>query len=276
MVVFDDGNTILKELTFDQPTAWLATELERDPDLWDRQWVIEQLQARTADTGAAAALGRAATRSDYPLTRAAAAEALGHFPATLVQAPLVTAVQDTAPSVRRAAIAALGLEGGARVAQLARATFRNDASYEVRAAALAALVAADSTARDSAIAWGLATPSYQDVIERAAFRMIAQSGDTGAIPLVEARIGEHFAAHVLAALAGHGSGHALDLLAGHLDDDRAYVRRWAVEAFRFSLPPQLGGARLKAVVDQLRYPDTQRAVRDLLQQREKAPPAGGE
>jgi aminopeptidase N len=37
MVVFDDGNTILKELTFDQPTAWLATELERDPDLWDRQ-----------------------------------------------------------------------------------------------------------------------------------------------------------------------------------------------------------------------------------------------
>src|SRR6058998_2011554 len=35
MVVFDDGNTILNELTFDQPTAWLATQLKRDPDLWN-------------------------------------------------------------------------------------------------------------------------------------------------------------------------------------------------------------------------------------------------
>ncbi|HEX4601611.1 MAG TPA: HEAT repeat domain-containing protein, partial [Gemmatimonadales bacterium] len=276
MVVFDDGNTILKELTFDQPTAWLATELERDPDLWDRQWAIEQLTARTADTAAAAALGRAATRSDYPVTRAAAAEALGHFPATLAQASLVGALQDTAASVRRAAIAALGAEGGARGALLARATFRNDGSYEVRAAALAALVAADSTARDSAIAWGLATPSYQDVIERAAFRIIAQSGDTAAIPLVEARIGEHSAPHVLAALAGRGSAHALDLLTTHLEDERAYVRRWAVEAFRFTLPPQLGVPRLKAVVDTLRHPDTQRAVRDALTQLEKTPPAGGQ
>src|SRR3989454_4203515 len=39
--------------------------------------------------------------------------------------------------------------------ELASATFHNDASYEVRAAALTALVRADSTARDSAIAWGL-------------------------------------------------------------------------------------------------------------------------
>ncbi|PYO90791.1 MAG: hypothetical protein DMD58_06155, partial [Gemmatimonadetes bacterium] len=35
MVIFDDGNTILKRLTFEQPTAWLATQLQRDPDLWN-------------------------------------------------------------------------------------------------------------------------------------------------------------------------------------------------------------------------------------------------
>jgi aminopeptidase N len=271
MVVFDDGNTILKELTFDQPTAWLAAALRRDPDLWNRQWTIDQLAQRTADTAAAAALADAATRSDYFLTRVAAAEGLGHFPASLAQAPLVAALQDTSAQVRRAAITALGQVGGARAAELARATFRSDASYEVRAAALTALAQADSTARDSAVAWGLATPSYQDVIEGAAYRIIARTGDTTAIAQLESHLGAgRFPAHVLAALAGRGSGHALDVLAGHLDDPRGYVRRWVVEAFRFTLPPPLATERLKAVADKLKYADTKREVGEALQQLAKS------
>jgi len=106
--------------------------------------------------------------------------------------------------VRRAAITALGQGGGARAAELARATFQTDPSYEVRArGAHGALVRADSTARDSAIAWGLATPSYQDVIQEAAYRIIAQTGDTGAIPRLETLLATHrFAAHVLAGARG--------------------------------------------------------------------------
>src|SRR6266568_4021940 len=122
MVVFDDGNTILKELSFDEPTAWLATQLDRDADLWNREWVIEQLAQRPADAAAVAALGRI---------------------------------------------------GGARAAELARATWRSDSSYEVRAAALTALATADSSARDSVVAWGLAAASYLNVIQQAAYRVIA-------------------------------------------------------------------------------------------------------
>ena len=271
MVAFDDGNTILKDLTFDQPTAWLATALRRDADLWNRQWAIEQLAQRTADTAAAAALAWAATRSDYFLTRAAACEGLGHFPTGVAQAPLVAALQDTAAQVRRAAVTALGqLPGaGARVAELARATFRGDPSYEVRAAALLALFQADSTkaTRDSAVAWGLATPSYQDVIEESAYRIIAQGGDTAAIPALEARLGGgRFPAHVLAALASRGSAHALDVLAAHLDDERRYVRRWVVEAFRFTLAHPLATERLKAVADKLKYADTKQEVGQALEQ----------
>ncbi len=272
MVVFDDGNAILKELTFDQPTAWLATQLRRDPDLWNRQWAIEQLAQRTADTAAAAALAWAAGSADYFLTRAGAAEALGRFAERLAQPPLAAALRDTSARVRRAAITALGQLGGARAAELARATFRGDPSYEVRAAALSALVQADSTTRDSAVAWGLATPSYRDVIEEAAYRIVAQSGDTSAIPLLEARLGRgRFPAHVLAALAsrGSGGGRALDVLAAHLDDERAYVRRWAVEAFRFTLPRPLGVERLKAVAGTLKYADTRKQVGEVLQQLEK-------
>ena len=80
MVVFDDDNTLLKTLNFEQPTAWLATQLRRDPDLWNRLWAIQQLAARGADTVAAAALVQAATGADYFRTRAHAVEALASCP----------------------------------------------------------------------------------------------------------------------------------------------------------------------------------------------------
>ncbi len=270
MVVFDDGNTILKELTFDQPTPWLATQLQRDPDLWNRQWAIDQLGQRPADAAAVAALAEAATGADYFRTRAGAVEALGAVPAANTAAPLAAALRDTSAQVRRAGVAALGQLGGARAAELARATFQTDPSYEVRAAALTALVRADSTARDSAVAWGLATPSYQDVIQEAAYRIIAQTSDTAAIRRVEQRLAtDHLAAHVLAALAARGSGHALDLLAARLNDNRPVVRRWVVEAFQFTLPRQLGVPRLQAVVGTLKYPDTRKDVETALQRLQK-------
>ena len=61
MVVFDDDDTIVKTLAFEQPTSWLATQLASDPDLWNRSWVITQLGKRTADTLAATALASAVT-----------------------------------------------------------------------------------------------------------------------------------------------------------------------------------------------------------------------
>ena len=267
MVVFDDGNTILKRLTFDQPTPWLATQLTRDPDLWNRQWVTAQLARRTGDTAASAALAWAATAADYFRTRAAAVEALAAFPAASATGPLTAALRDTSAQVRRAAITALGQVGGPRAAELARAAFRGDPSYEVRAAALIALVRSDSTARDSAVTWGLATPSYQDVIQAAAYRIMAQTGDTSALPRIEALLGTGpLPAHVLAALAGRGSAHALDLLASHLDDERRAVRRWAIEAFQFTLPRQLGVARLQAIAGKLKYADTRKDVEAALRQ----------
>src|SRR5258706_13947373 len=108
MVIFDDGNTILKSLTFEQPTAWLAPQLQRDPDLWDRHWVIAQLGQRRADTAAAAAIAWAATGADYFLTRADAAGALGPFPPAAGLPALQPAPKDTPVQVRAAAGEALG------------------------------------------------------------------------------------------------------------------------------------------------------------------------
>src|SRR5207237_2806656 len=207
---------------------------------------------RPADATALAALARAATSADYFLTRAQAAEALARFPAAGTAAPLATALRDSSAQVRRAAITALGGLGGARAAELARTTWRTDPSYETRAAALTALVAADSSARDSAVAWGLAVASYQNVIQQSAYRVIAQTGDTGAIPQLETLLGsDRFPAHVLAALATRGRAHALNVLAAHLDDERAQVRRRTVEAFQFTLPREPAIPRLKTALPAL-------------------------
>src|SRR5207249_2281994 len=97
--------------TFDQPTPWLAAQLKRDPDLWNRQWAIDQLGQRPADAAAVAALAEAATGADYFRTRAGAVEALGELPAGSTAAPLAAALHDTSAQVRRAGV------GGARGAR---------------------------------------------------------------------------------------------------------------------------------------------------------------
>ena len=272
MVIFDDGNAILKRLTFDQPTAWLAVQLKRDADLWNRMWVIEQLGLRPADTAAAAAVAQAATGADYFQTRVAAAQALAVFPAAAALPALETAMRDTSAQVRAAAVEALGNVGGDRAAALARQAWTGDSSTAVRAAAVLALARSDSAGRRAVILQALRTPSYRDAVQNSAYRVIAQTGDTTMVDSVDARVGDQrFAAHVLAALASRGSARALDLLVGTLDDVRPYVRRWALEAFRFSLRRDIAQPRLQAVSAGLRFADTKRAAAELLQEWQHGP-----
>ena len=270
MVVFDDGNAVLKTLYFDQPTAWLATQLRRDPDLWNREWVIQQLAARAPDSVAAGALATAARGADYPVTRAQAAEALAAFPPTVALPPLEAALRDTSASVRQSALESLGELGGARAVELARTALRSDTSYEVRAAAVTALANADSTGRRALIAEALGMQSYQDVIRTAAMRAIAQANDTGFIPQVESLMGDsRTPAHVLAALANRGSARALEVLTVHLDDARPQVRRWVLQAFQVSVQRDLAIAQLRAVESQLKYADTKKAAAALRQRLEE-------
>ena len=269
MVVFDDGNDVLKGLTFQEPTAWLATQLERDPDLWDRSWVIDQLGDRTADPAAASALAAAATRADYYLTRAQAADALGRFPAATALPALEAALKDTSAAVRGSAVGALGQLGGADAVALARAAFAGDSSYEVRAAAVRALVEADSADARATITAALAEPSYQDVIQNAGFRAVAQIRDTSLIGTVDSLFAaSRYPAFVLAALGVRGSARALALLAGHLDDERPAVRGWALQAFQFAMPRPLALAQLRGAVARLTRADAQAAVNDAIKRLE--------
>jgi aminopeptidase N len=236
MVIFDENNSLLKGLTFDQPTPWLATQLVRDPDLWNRSWVIDQLARRTGDSLAAAALARAARGADYYLTRVEAAAALRRFPAAVAEPALEAALLDTSAAVREAAVAALAGIGSPGAQAAVSAVWKSDSSYEVRASALTALAELDSVGSRSVVLAGLTTPSYRDVIQTAAIAAAVQSPDSALIEGLEKVLGQQrLAALALARLASQGDTRALTALVRHRDDSRLWVRRWVQEAIEQQL-----------------------------------------
>ena len=269
-VVFDDGNRMLKGLTFEQPTAMLAAQLDNDSNLWDREWILTQLTARKTDAEAAAAVAKAAKSADYFLTRQVAATALSAFPWESVSSAMAAALEDTSAQVRSSAAGELGNIKSSGALSMARLTWTRDKSDAVRAAALGSVIRLDSVGRAASIREGLATPSYRDVIQNASLRWIARNNDTAYIGDVQKLVGDNpLATQVLGALAGRGSGHALDLLLANLDDSRSWVRAWALNALgaipapvRLSVllttEPKLTHADIKArvqkVIEQLKNP----------------------
>ena len=231
MVVFDDENAILKTLRFHQPTPWLANLLHRHPNLWNRSWAIGQLATRKGDTLAGAALAHAVASADYDLTRAEAASALGRFPADQALPALQRAMADTSARVRMAAVEALGRIGDPRGVDAVRRAWAEDASDQVRAAALTSLVTLVPDASREAIASGLRTKSYREAIQNAAIAAALRQPDSGLVATLEAVAGDQsLPAIALAALATRGDEAAQAALERLLRDSRGWVREWAAEA----------------------------------------------
>jgi Aminopeptidase N len=263
MVVFDDGNTIVKSLDFPQPTAWLVTQLAHDPDLWNRWWVISELARRPGDTAAVRALSSAATSADYFLTRKQATTALALFPAAQSTAALEAARHDTAAQVREAAVESLGRVGGVEMLEHVRQSV-SDSSYAVQAAAIAVLIRKDAANRATWVTRGFGMDSYRDVVRNAALDEVARVGDAAYAGSVDSLRGvSSHAANTLAVLSARGSADALSALMRSLDDARPYVRDWTLRALR-RLPADLRDPPLRAIAGSLRDTKTRTAVDALL------------
>ncbi len=236
MVVFDVENSLLKTLTFEQPTRWLANQLTRDPNLWNRSWVIAQLGRRTGDSVAAVALARATRAADYYRVRAEAALALREFPEAAAVPALEVAARDTSSAVREAAVVALGAIGGERAQAVALAAWNRDSSYEVRASALGVLARLDTAGSRDLVRRALTVPSYRDVIQIAAIAAAREHPDSATVVELGRILGEQrLVARTLASLARQGDTQALSILVRHRDDKRPWVRRWVMEAIEQEL-----------------------------------------
>jgi aminopeptidase N len=272
MVVFDDEDAVVKGLTFDQPTPWLANQLARADGLWSRFWAIGQLARRTGDTTAAGALVRAARGADYFRTRAQAAAGLAGFPGPLALPALADAARDTSAQVREAAIGALGGVGGERAWALARAAWSGDSSYAVRAAALTVLARLSPDAAREAVLAGLSTPSYREVIQNAAIVAVVHHPDSALVRAVARLAGaQPLPTTALAVLAARGDTVARVALAESIDDQRAWVRTWAIEAVEEQLDRDDALAQLRAVLPGVRRPDARSAVGEAITRLERRP-----
>ena len=263
MVVFDDDNAIVKTLVFDQATPWLAAQLAREGGaLWNRAWAIDQLRARRADSTAAAALALAAQKAGAAAVRALAAGALGDFSSPAVLPALLTASRDTSAVVRKAAVTALGSIPGDQSLALIRDAWTKDPSYETRAAALTALSRRDPSARGE-ILEGLETPSYRDVIQNAAIVAGLRQPDTALVTAIARHAADQPLPTVaLAVLSARGDSAALGALAAVLDDDRAWVRGWAIDAVEQQLDPDDALAVLQGVLPAVRKDVARAAIEE--------------
>jgi HEAT repeat protein len=133
--------------------------------------------------------------------------------------------------VRKAAVESLGRVGGDGVVELVRRVWDEDASDQVRAAALTALTRLAPDSSREAVAAGLRTKSYQEAIQNAAITATVQRPDSGLVAELEAIAGEQpLPAVALAALASRGEARARAAVARLLTDRRSWVREWAREA----------------------------------------------
>jgi HEAT repeat protein len=224
---------MLKTLHFDQPTAWLAAEAVRAPNLWNRVWAVEQLALRAPDPEAGAALVAAAREGGDATVRGTAAQALSRFPAEVALPGLEAAARDTAAVARESAIAALAAVRDPRALALARAAFDGDSSYAVRAAAVTTVAQLDSAAARDIIARALATQSYRAMVQTAALAAALRTADVTLVPTLEERLGDQpLVAIVLAWFGAHGSVEASQALDRHRQDQRTWVRRWVDDALQ--------------------------------------------
>jgi aminopeptidase N len=231
MVVFDDGNRLLKTVDFEQPTAWLAAQLASDADLWSRGWSILRLAVRADDAQAGAALAGAARSANEVRLRADAAAALAAFPAATALPALEAAARDSSARVREAVAAALAGHADPRAFALARELFQRDTSYAVRAAALGAAASLDPAEARDLVIEGLGTPSYRDAIQTAALQAAVEAPDPVTVAAAEARLGDQrLVAVALGAMAVRGNDAARQALERHREDPRPRVRRWVADA----------------------------------------------
>lgn len=174
-------------------------------------------------------------------------------------------MRDTSAQVREAAVSALGGIGGERSLALAQRAWSGDSSYQVRAAALSVLARLGGASARDVVLSGLETTSYRDVIQDAAIAAAVERPDSALVAALARQLGaQPLPAVALAALAARGDAPARQALIGALDDERGWVREWALEALEDQLEARAALALLREARPTLRREQARTAVTEAI------------
>ncbi|MEX2235272.1 MAG: M1 family metallopeptidase [Cyclobacteriaceae bacterium] len=172
MVRFDEGNYILKELTYEKSLDELLYQVNHD-DLTGRLWAVEELAAFSDDVRTIECWRETAIGDDFWAVRAAAIERISKFQGAKNISLLKKSTGDKSSRVRTAAVKALGSLQDPSLKKFYKKIFRNDNSYAVKSETLLALGKCGNKTDISFIRQAGMQESYGDVVKKAAQKALA-------------------------------------------------------------------------------------------------------
>jgi len=175
LVRFDPDNVLLKEITFPKQRDELLYQLSHD-DVIGRMSAAAELAVLTGDSVAVGELAASAQGDPFWAVRRGAVEALAQTGGASSAAVIRKAATDAHPSVRTAALVALGDLKDRSLLAFFKARFAEDASDAVRAESLRAVGKLGDPSTVPFLEQCAAVPSYRNLIATAAKQAIGQAG----------------------------------------------------------------------------------------------------
>ena len=175
LVRFDPENELLMEMTFPKQRDELVYQLGHD-DVIGRSSAARELAKLGDDPAAVAALVVAAQGDAFWAVRRAAVEALAKAGGAPSAAAIRKAAEDRHPSVRTAALVALGDRKDASLVAFFKERFAKDPSAAARAESLRAIGKLADPAAIPFLEQAAVVPSYRHLIATAAKQAIELAG----------------------------------------------------------------------------------------------------
>ena len=239
LVIFDEGNWLLKEMNWTKTTEEWLYQAEHAANPVDRLLAIREISGTHMADESLPLLTRVARDDPFWAVRREAVQAFEKFDSLDTEkkremtAALAAAAADRKPDVRAAAIARLGSCQGESVQATLRGALK-DSSYRVVAAALRSLAKVDSAkARQLLLAY-IDVPSHRNIIASSALRALAtvDSAEALNISLQKGRNGQpsemRFASLGILSRYGKGRDDVLRLLGSVAGERQSFIRSFAI------------------------------------------------
>jgi aminopeptidase N len=176
LVRFDEGNHLLKEVTFPKGVEELEFQLQKD-DVIGRMWAASQLSQHLADSGVPDVLRQSATADPFWAVRRAALQALSPSSSAAGIPFLEKRALDPKSAVRVAALRALGDLHERSLASFFQERYKEDDSYLVEAEALRSIGKCKDSAAIPFLQEASLRVSPENVIHTAAQEAIKMLGN---------------------------------------------------------------------------------------------------
>jgi len=167
LVRFDEGNYLLKELTFKKTLKELVYQAEND-DMMGRLTAVNELLSFSADKSAGAVWTKLATGDPFWAVRKAALENIGKNPGEKSVDLFKACLTDKNSKVRVSAMKLLGDLKDPKLITLYEKTFRTENSYAVQAESLRSIGKCGSKKQLTFLKEAEAKKSYRNIVSKAA------------------------------------------------------------------------------------------------------------